>query len=323
MHQLEEVGVEMWKAFNFLPLEKVIEDFKCQEPNNEKVRKFKQLLKRYEDKQKKFEGTCRDYSPYHTGYGNITSPIWFMGEAEGGPDSYESWKYNRYVKTNDVLSEASIISHVFVNPYDLLKQFGLEEYFRDGYVNFERFAGVILYETLDVPLPLIFNPNPLRGRMLKIMKPNIPEIRKTLGYVQFFTEYWRYLCPPGKLEEKVHININSGLNWDREREIFLKDLDDTLQPHVIIAYPPANKKFQDNKTTRDKIKDLFQNTNRLIDITDKNLLDDTTFNNLISDMDKKERPIIITKWPSLLTDEEIYRIGKALNCYFKTRRNNE
>lgn len=122
-----------------LSLPELKKDFLRDKSFNEKVEEFKKLIKRYMEKQKEFEKENELFSPYCIGYGNITSSIWFMGEAEGGPCGVEKCKYKcdwckinenskRYninVKTKNVLYEDNIKENVFTTVKELLEKHSL------------------------------------------------------------------------------------------------------------------------------------------------------------------------------------------------------
>lgn len=289
---LSEEIARMWQNENYLPLMQVKADFTRDEPLNPKVKEFKKLLERYKDKQAEFEKSSELFSPYCIGYGNITSPVWFLGEAEGGNDSSESDVYNRQVKTRDVLSKQHILDNVFITPCELIRKFRIGKG-RNGqgcdYVNFI-FASKIILTLLGQD----------------IAKMNDTEIAEEAGNYQFFTEFWRHRAPPDILEKRV---MNGNRKWDVEHEKFLLDLDDTLNPKVIIAYPPANKTFDDGQNTQEKVRNLFRNTNRLIELTGGWNVD-TLIDRLKDSINN--RPVLLTRWPGQLTNEQIINIGIAL-----------
>ncbi|MEO0075357.1 MAG: hypothetical protein ABIK31_04520 [candidate division WOR-3 bacterium] len=288
------IAQKVWGSESYLPMRAVKEAFNKDMTVNTKVKAFKQLIEKYKSKQVNFEKSGELFSPYCIGYGNITSPIWFLGEAEGGQDSPEGNFYNKEVKTLNVLSEQHILNNVFVTPDELIKNFRIGKG-RGGiscdYDNFI-FASKVTLTAL--------------GFEWNDMTP--VELAKIAGVHHFFTEYWRHRAPPKSLTTVV---ANGNNQWDIEREKFLLDLDNTLKPKAIIAYPPINKTFNDGQNTRQKVVNLFKNTNRLIDLTGR--WEKETLINEIRTLEH-DRPILLTKgpWGSQLTDEQIIDIGDAI-----------
>lgn len=235
IEKIENEIFQKWQDFDYLPLNQVIEDFKKLESQNPKVRSFKELIKKYEPNQQDFENKFKEtkkeedmFSPYCIGYGNITSPIWFLGECEGGPSNCpnENKEYNEKVKTLGVFETQKILEHVLINPYDLNEKYGVGKSY---YSNFN-FAVKITLSSLGIDW------SELNENIKNLV------IRKLVGKIQFFTEYWRYrgrkLRFPNRLDEN-----------DKKRLQFLKDLNSSLKPIVIVAY--CGKKYEN------QIKNLF------------------------------------------------------------------
>lgn len=305
---------------DFLFLSELKDDFSQDTPSNEKVKKFKELVEKYKKCQecfeKNFEKSKELFSPYCIGYGNITSPIWYIGEAEGGPcgiincsisgiincskcnnKSKDSERYNREVKTKGVLSEEHIKEKVFTPVGKLLKKYSLikdENEMIDRYINF-KFAREI------------------RKRIMReIMKKedcNLP-----LGECEFFTEYWRYRVPGDCL---IYFIIDKKYKeLDNKREKFLLELYEALKPQIIIAYPPKAR------CTQDKIKKLFkENKNiKIIDLTKnitknkREIIDSTQNKNLAED---KKTIMIITGWPKKKNyDNKVKKVIEKIKEYF-------
>lgn len=301
--ELEKQACKIWAKYDFMPLDEVRADFHRCCSKNPKVKRFKKLLDEYRSKQKDFEKTNELFSPYCIGYGNITSPIWFLGDSEGGFDPQTSVdetqideKYHLEAKKSDILTKRKVLENVLVSAHELivLKHKLCNDSKYKMYLNFP-FATTIVIHSLGINLPTV-QPFPQMW------------VDTYAGKVQFFIEYWRYRQKTLKIE---HIS-----EWDRMREKFLDALDSGLKPEVTIAYP---KKNSGGISTRNQVNRLYGK--RVIPLLDDNIqcIEDLAAQIPTNLIDYKiKRPVLLTHFmgQGRFSYQNAADIGQALQKYW-------
>ncbi|MEO0075354.1 MAG: hypothetical protein ABIK31_04505 [candidate division WOR-3 bacterium] len=291
---LNEEVKRIWQNENYMPLEDVKRDFELDEPQNLKVKVFKKLLERYKDKQIEFEKSDEIFSPYFVGYGNITSPIWFLGNNEGGPDQEkdtQNRKYNEEARRINILSYEKIRKHVLIKPYELINEYDL--WGRDKYGNDRKF-----FNNFDYAAKIMFTA--LFGIDRRHYGQYLQSFRQSVGMFEFYSEYWRYRVP-SRFDFNDWLNENRNRYLDMQRNEFLKDLDATLKPKFIVAYFTT----RDITTAMQKAKELFD-IKRILALPDIDKLSSLT-----------HRPVLLSGFlGQSFSNEKAEIIGKKIRELF-------